>query len=69
MKEQELTDDEIQRLDYVHNNIHWLLCNLAGREIEWDMSIIGEISDMAEEHICGKLGLMTPKEFAPYTEI
>lgn len=69
MSDKELTDDEIQRLDYVHNSIHHLLCNLAGQEIEWDISVIEEISDLAEEHICGKLKLMTPKEYAPYIEL
>jgi hypothetical protein len=50
------------------NAIHNLLCALAGRDIEWDISVIAEISDLAEEHICDKLGLMTDLEFAPYVE-
>ena len=64
----DLTDKEVDRLDFVHNTIHNLLCALAGRDIEWDISVIAEISDLAEEHICDKLGLMTDREFAPYVE-
>jgi len=64
----DLTDKETDRLDFVHNEIHSLLCTLAGREIEWDISTIAEISDLAEEHICDKLGLMSAREFAPYVE-
>ena len=64
----DLTDKEVDRLDFVHNAIHDLLCALAGREIEWDISVIAEISDLAEEHICDKLGLMSDREFAPYVE-
>ena len=64
----DLTDKEVDRLDFVHNTVHSLLCALAGRDIEWDISVIAEISDLAEEHICEKLGLMTDREFAPYVE-
>jgi hypothetical protein len=64
----DLTNKEIDRLDFVHNTIHSMLCALAGREIEWDISVIAEISDLAEEHICDKLGLMSDREFAPYVE-
>lgn len=64
----DLTGKETDRLDFVHNEIHSLLCALAGQEIEWDIGVIAEISDLAEEHICSKLGLMTDREFAPYVE-
>jgi hypothetical protein len=64
----DLTDKEVDRLDFVHNAIHDLLCTLAGRDIEWDISVISEISDLSEEYICEKLGLMTDREFAPYVE-
>ena len=63
-----LTRRQMERLDFLHNAIHLMLCDVAGRELEWDMEVIGEISDIAEEHICGKLKLMKPIEFAPYLE-
>jgi hypothetical protein len=66
--EKELTRAELDRLDFVHNTIHQMLCDLAGREIEWDMEPIGEISDIAEELICNQLKLMTEQEFAPFLE-
>lgn len=64
----ELSTSDIERLDFLHNAIHRLLCELAGREIPWDMEVIGEISDVAEEHICNKLGLMSQMSFAPFID-
>ena len=64
----ELTQREMERLDYVHNAIHLLICDLAGQEVEWDAEIIGEISDTIEEHLCNTLRIMKDHEFAPYLE-
>ena len=64
----ELSDIELKRLDDVHNTIHRMLCDLACTEIPWDISVIGEISDIAEQHICDALGIMTAAEFAPFVE-
>ncbi len=64
----ELTRPEMERLDYVHNSIHQLICDLAGQDVDWDVEVIGEISDLVEEHVCTKLGLMKDYEFAPYIE-
>ena len=64
----ELDDARIRRLDFVHNRIHAMLCELAGTDIPWDIEAIGEISDFAEAHVCGKLGLMDAMAFAPYVE-
>ena len=66
MDRTELTRQEMERLDFVHNTIHQMICDLAGQEIEWDAGTIGEISDLVEELVCGRLGLMTDLEFAPY---
>lgn len=63
---EELTQEQIDRLDFVHNRIHQMMCDLAGQEIDWNMEWIGEISDLAEHFICKELGLMTDMEFAPY---
>ena len=62
----DLTDKEVDRLDFVHSTIHQMLCTLAGQDIEEDIGVIAEISDLAEEHICDKLGLMSDREFAPH---
>lgn len=68
--ERELTAKEIDRLDFVHNNIHELICTLAGEghEVPWDMSVIGEISDIIEDYVCETLHIMTATQFAPYVE-
>ena len=64
--EKELTDQELDRLDLVHNTILDMMSTLAGQPVKWDMEIIGEISDIVEDYVCGKLKIMTPKQFAPY---
>jgi hypothetical protein len=64
----ELTQRETERLDYVHNAIHTLICDLAGQEVEWDAEVIGDISDVVEEFVCDRLHIMPDHEFAPYIE-
>lgn len=64
----DLTSKQIERIDFLHNSVHQMLCSLAGREIEWDISVIGEICDVAEDHICSNLGIMKDMEFYPYVE-
>jgi hypothetical protein len=44
-KELELTDDMLQRNDEIDNAAHAFACTLAEKELEWDMSIIGEVTD------------------------
>lgn len=70
--ERELTDDEIIRLDEVHNTIHATIAKLAGVDpetLEWDIELIGSISDLIEDAVCEKWGLMTRCEFCPYVEV
>lgn len=68
MKKVELTKADSERLDGMHNQIHSLVCSLAGREVEWNMELIWAISDLIQDHVCGKLGIMTEQEFAPYID-
>lgn len=42
-----MTDAELERLDFVHNRIYAMLCEVAGKPLDWDMEVIGEISDTA----------------------
>jgi hypothetical protein len=65
----ELTNREEERLDFVHNTIHQMICDLAGREIEWDTETIGNVSDLVEELVCDRLQIMPDYEFAPYIEV
>jgi len=62
----ELTREEGERLDFVHNTIHQMICDLAGQEVEWDTETVGEISDRVEELVCNRLHIMSDLEFAPY---
>lgn len=37
-----------ERCDVIHNSVHHMLCEISGKDdLEWDMSIIGEIADVA----------------------
>ena len=65
-KQPELSRQEMDRLDFVHNTIHQMICQLAGQEVEWDVEVIGEISDLVEELVCRRLKLMSDRQFAPY---
>ena len=65
-----LTDAELERNDYIHNEIFDLInrLNPAGTELEWDISIIAEVADDIEDYLVNK-GICTAKEFSPYKEI
>ena len=65
-----LTDAELERNDYIHNEVFDLInrLNPAGTELEWDISIIAEIADDIEDYFVAK-GICTAKEFSPYKEI
>lgn len=34
-----------ERCDIIHNAVHTMVCDIAGFDVEWDMSYIGEIAD------------------------
>jgi len=66
---QELTDVQITRLDFVHNAIFNLMQDLVpdGKELEWDISIISEVADDICDYLV-KNGICTEMEFAPFVE-
>lgn len=33
------------RCDVIHNAVHKMLCEITGKDLEWDMSYIGDLSD------------------------
>jgi hypothetical protein len=41
----ELTDEMLERNDTIYNTVLDCICTLAERKIEWDMQIIGEVTD------------------------
>lgn len=63
----ELTREQIDRLDFLHNTIHQMVEQVVGQEMDWDMELVGEISDLIEDYVV-KHGIMTDMEFAPYVE-
>lgn len=70
----ELTDKQINRQDYVDNEIFELIRSLdpsrpeLGSSIKWDIEMISEIRDSFQRWIVDKLGLCTEQEFYPYLE-
>lgn len=63
-----LSNAEIDRLDFLHNRIHEMVEDVVGKELVWDMELIGEISDVVEDYVV-KNNIMTAQEFAPYVEV
>lgn len=63
----DLNDDQIPRQDAVDNAIHAVLVELAGKEMEWDISLIGTVRDHIAEAF-QDYGIMTEMEFYPYME-
>lgn len=43
--ELELTDEMLERLDEIDNTVYACICTLAEKPIEWDMEIIGEVTE------------------------
>lgn len=58
------TPAQIERQDYVDNQIFALIQELAPIEIEWDMEIIGEVRDHIEEYLAVVYGV-PEREFYP----
>lgn len=51
--EPELTDEQVARIDEIHNAVYELCKVLTENpELEWDMQYIGEIADCAAETMC-----------------
>jgi len=66
----ELSEAQIERQDWVDNACHGLLTELAGgKEIEWDIELIGKVRDAAQAVIVDRLHLMTDQEFYPYIQV
>ncbi len=47
-----LTQAQIDRHDFVDNTIHEMIETLLGREVEWNMEVLGDIRQIVEEHYC-----------------
>ena len=65
----ELTEQQIERQDFVDNAIFNLIDELvpSDKEMEWDIEAIGEIRDAIQSQLVNR-GLCTEQEFYPYIE-
>lgn len=63
--ETELTSQHLAQQDYVDSEIHSLLCGLAGKSLERDVELIGEVRDAISFEF-QKRGVMTEMDFYPY---
>lgn len=69
MDDQTLTQEQLDRQDFVDNNILLLLNELPPfkvGEIEHDIELIGKVRDAIEEVLVRDLHLCTSMEFYPF---
>lgn len=76
MSEQELTQDQLDRQDFVDDTIFQLILDLAANvevvasgQLGYDIEFIGIIREAVQEVIVDRLQLMTEMEFYPYEEL
>lgn len=64
----ELTNHQIERQDYVDNQIFQLLNDLnpSGKELEWDIEMIGEVRDSIRVCFVDNLDITDEMKFYPY---
>jgi hypothetical protein len=64
---QEFTEDQINRQDFVDNEIYDLVKQLipSRREIEWDIEMIGDIRDTIHHWLVDKYKILEELEFYP----
>jgi hypothetical protein len=66
--EKTLTKGQLARQDEVDNAIAALINDLVGKEVEWDMEIIGDVREVIQDHLVAK-GITTEMKFYPYIEL
>lgn len=69
----ELTDAQLARNDFVHNEIFLLMQKLVpgGRkrcDLDWDIAPIAEVADVIEAYLVNR-SICTEMEFSPYLEL
>jgi len=62
-----LNDRQLEQQDFVEGVIHESLEQLAGRELEHDISLIAPVRDVIAEEFARR-GIMTGMEFYPYID-
>ncbi len=68
VQQNELSDDQINRQDFVDNLIFALIqrSNPATVEIEWNIEMIGDVRDCLREWIVDRYKLCDDQSFYPY---
>lgn len=68
---EELTDEETERQDFVDNAIFDLIqqLNPSGKELEWDINIISHVREAIQHCLVDKLKLTDEYTFYPYRYI
>lgn len=66
----ELTDEQIKRQDLVDNAIYHLIqeVNPAGKTIEWDIEMIGDVRDVIREWLVERMNVISEQRFYPYSQ-
>lgn len=66
----ELTDKQIDRQDFVDNAIFQLVqrVNPTGKNIEWDIEMIGEVRDVIWQWIVERMKIIDEQTFYPYID-
>jgi len=62
-----LTNEQLERQDFVDNKIHRCLEELAGEPIEWDISLIGAVRDAISGEFDSR-GIVNEDAFYPSCE-
>lgn len=62
-----LTDDQLERQEYVDSAIYTVLAELAGFDVEWDISLIGAVRDCISTEF-QKRRIMDEMDFYPVVE-
>ena len=64
---QHFSEDQINRQDFVDNEIYYLVkrLNSSPRQIEWDIEMIGDIRDTIQHSLVDKYGIVDELEFYP----
>ena len=64
----ELTDKQLERQDFVDNQIFQLLNDLnpSGKELEWDIEMIGDVRERIRVWLVDNLDITDEMKFYPY---
>lgn len=66
----ELTNKEIERQDFVDNEIYRLINDLnpSEKDLEWNIEMIGVVRDRISDWLVDKLNICKENEFYPFIE-